>query len=396
MPDETIIIGHRGSIDHPENTLRAVEAALDAGASGVEVDVQRTLDGRLVLSHDQSLQRMAGTDLDLRTTGFADLHHVRIQGEPIALLRDALDLVKSRGGFIDVEVKHPDDFEAVCQAVIASGLRDVIVSSFWHQGVAGLKESFPGIKTAYIYSHYPKDISRYAKEVDFLKPHYSYLEAGHAEGTSAEAAHKGAQYEKLASRTIPWTVNNPEAVGRLVRMGVFGVITDMPAMGVSVRAQVRSEIQAMVQARGRTGLGGAGSRAGAGAGDGAEAGTGDGAGSRAGAGAGFVETEVDNGMAMDSMYMRMFLSMVDKQSVSINDNVISLEVVNNIFPLTIESAQMRDGLIEISEPLPFLWNVGNRVRFRVTVQGEAPMLTIGVREAGTVNIPVNDLALYLQ
>ena len=55
------VIGHRGGAALAlENTLAAIDAGLDAGADGVEVDVRRTADGGLVLMHDPDLARTTG------------------------------------------------------------------------------------------------------------------------------------------------------------------------------------------------------------------------------------------------------------------------------------------------------------------------------------------------
>jgi glycerophosphoryl diester phosphodiesterase len=55
---EIVVISHRGEhLQHPENTLPAYQAAIDAGADYFEVDVQTTADGKLVLMHDSTVNR---------------------------------------------------------------------------------------------------------------------------------------------------------------------------------------------------------------------------------------------------------------------------------------------------------------------------------------------------
>lgn len=59
---EIINFAHRGAAGHcPENTMASFARALELGATGIETDVQMTRDGKLVLIHDESLQRTAGT-----------------------------------------------------------------------------------------------------------------------------------------------------------------------------------------------------------------------------------------------------------------------------------------------------------------------------------------------
>ncbi|HNZ63712.1 MAG TPA: glycerophosphodiester phosphodiesterase family protein, partial [Bacillota bacterium] len=62
-----MIFAHRGvRKDFPENTMPAFRAALTMGLEGIELDVQRTADGRLVICHDENLKRLTGNDLLLK------------------------------------------------------------------------------------------------------------------------------------------------------------------------------------------------------------------------------------------------------------------------------------------------------------------------------------------
>jgi len=107
------IIGHRGTPTcprHPENTLPAIRAALAAGADGVEIDVQATRDGVLVLAHDPDLGRVLGTGPGtgpvVAASTFAELRGLRLlNGARVPTLVQALDLVADRRAFVVTEVK---------------------------------------------------------------------------------------------------------------------------------------------------------------------------------------------------------------------------------------------------------------------------------------------------
>ncbi len=107
------IVGHRGTPScpqHAENTVQSIRVALEAGADGVEVDVQATLDGVLVLAHDPDLGRVMGTGLGtgpiVARTPFAALRDLRLpNGEHIPALVEALDLVARRRACVVTEVK---------------------------------------------------------------------------------------------------------------------------------------------------------------------------------------------------------------------------------------------------------------------------------------------------
>lgn len=110
------VAAHRGdAVRAPENTLSAIESALDLGATLVEMDVQRTKDGVLVLHHDTSLLRMAGVPEPVSFYTYEELSAFDVgagfseefTGERIPTLEEALLLVKGRGSaLLDVKVEE--------------------------------------------------------------------------------------------------------------------------------------------------------------------------------------------------------------------------------------------------------------------------------------------------
>ena len=76
------LIAHRGEPETwPENSLAGFAGVLAAGAQHIETDVQLTRDGIAVLSHDSSLARVTGHDLEVATTDFAAIRNLPA-GEP--------------------------------------------------------------------------------------------------------------------------------------------------------------------------------------------------------------------------------------------------------------------------------------------------------------------------
>jgi glycerophosphoryl diester phosphodiesterase len=74
----TRVTAPRGSKAAPENSLAALKRALAAGADCVEIDVQQTADGQVVLMHDRDLRRMAGDPRDVNDVTLADLRPLRL------------------------------------------------------------------------------------------------------------------------------------------------------------------------------------------------------------------------------------------------------------------------------------------------------------------------------
>src|SRR5687768_551498 len=104
-----LVIAHRGDHRrHVENTLPAIEAAVAEGADLVEVDVQLTADGGVVVVHDSTFARLWG---DPRPVAAVDTLGVRALGtgdRRVPLLRDALELSRATGVPLVVDQKTPE------------------------------------------------------------------------------------------------------------------------------------------------------------------------------------------------------------------------------------------------------------------------------------------------
>ena len=100
-------IAHRGlALDADENTMRAFEAAVAAGADMLETDTHATADGLALAVHDADLQRIAGDPRRIDELSAAEAGAVRLAGdEPLAMLEDVLDTF--RGVQINIDVKAP-------------------------------------------------------------------------------------------------------------------------------------------------------------------------------------------------------------------------------------------------------------------------------------------------
>ena len=126
------IIAHRGEhIDCPENTLPAVQRAFELGVDGVEIDVQVSRDGVVVLCHDRNVKKMTGIDGDIDELTYEELKQLdfgsskgtKWRGTRIATLKEVLAILP-KGKFLHVEMKAPARtlLEPMIADVKASGL----------------------------------------------------------------------------------------------------------------------------------------------------------------------------------------------------------------------------------------------------------------------------------
>jgi glycerophosphoryl diester phosphodiesterase len=226
------VLGHRGSRDPgPENTVAAVDAALAAGADGVEIDVRRSADGDLVVVHDARLPRLGGRAVIRRST--ADL---RARGIP--LLHEVLDAWAGRGRIIieiknqpgqpDFDAPHERTAAALVELLRARGLTGrragVTVSSFDWFAIEHIRAAELGLPTGFLTM--PRmSVSgglSYARSAGHTELH-AHTSAVLASPTAAEQA------RQAGVRLVTWTVTSDRAASRLRDAGVDAIICDAPA-----------------------------------------------------------------------------------------------------------------------------------------------------------------------
>lgn len=226
------VLGHRGCIYEPENTIRSFERAFELGADGVELDTQSTSDGMIVVSHDRNLKRLVGFDFDIKEHTLKQLSEVKVKGESIPTLESILEIAKSKNKIVDVELKNPEDLTSVAKVVDSFNYDGFFISSFYHRAMFEGKSLYPHLRFAYLYIHSPRNISDYVKEIDFLKPYIEYFDES---------------YKDFASITIPWTVNEKSEFTLAKDLVVFGVITDVPDVILNFEKGVANRESIFVQ-----------------------------------------------------------------------------------------------------------------------------------------------------
>lgn len=252
------IYAHRGaSAVAPENTLPAFEKALELGADGIELDVQATADGMLVVLHDFVLERTTnGTGL-LRNHTLAQLTSIdagvhfddSFAGTPIPTLEQVFDLV-GEGCVVNVEIKNMDwnggrEAEPLARMIQQRRLYDqVIVSSFNPVALRKMRKLDPSVALGLLYStKQPRRSGRPGTLLRRIRPmplkHLALLlsRAWLSRDIAPEALHPYFEsidkqlVEKAHSRgqlVNTWTVNSGAEALRLARLGVDAIITDQP------------------------------------------------------------------------------------------------------------------------------------------------------------------------
>ena len=211
----TWVIAHRGaSADERENTIPAFERAIELGADYVELDVQASADGALVVFHDLDLDRLTPLRGPLRARTFAEL---REHGIP--LFGDVLELTRGRIGVM-AELRSAHLFrrhDLVGRTAAVLGDDDFLLS-FGRRTLQEARRRKPSLRVLQHvgYGVSIRAASRYARAVGFHDP---------------RVTRRGlARARKLGLETTVYTVNDASRMRALAAMGVDGIFSDRPAL----------------------------------------------------------------------------------------------------------------------------------------------------------------------
>lgn len=226
------LIGHRGQRTvngAPENTVAAVDAALAAGADGVEVDVRLTADGAAVCLHDPDLRRVASSTGLVHHLTYDELRRMPLAGgHVVPRLEEITEVVRGRGLLV-VEVKwNPTDRRPIAAAVVSvlrsARLGDrVVFSSFSSELLAQARRIDPQLCRALVTGPDLPAAGGLSRAVA----------AGHAELhahlRTVLADHEIAdEAQQRGCRLRCWTVNREVDARLLTVAGVGSFITDDP------------------------------------------------------------------------------------------------------------------------------------------------------------------------
>ena len=237
LEDSTQVTAHRGSsAAAPENTMAAVKLAIEDGADWVEIDVQETADGKVVVFHDSDFMKLAGVDLKIWDATMADLKDIDVgswfapqfKDERVPTLGKVLNECKGKAG-VNIELKyygHDEQLEQrVTDIVEAHGMTsDIVIMSLKVDAVEKMKSIRPDWKVGLLMSVSAGDLE--SLDVDFLA-----VNAGFANRGFIRSAHA------LDRDVYVWTVNDASTMSTMMSRGVDSLITDKPALARSVLEQ---------------------------------------------------------------------------------------------------------------------------------------------------------------
>lgn len=227
MKDMTCL-AHRGASGHePENTLLAIQKALELGAEWIEIDVF-PVEHELVIIHDDNLER---TTNGMGSVLQSSLKYLRSldagKGQQIPYLHEVFDIIGSRAK-LNIELKWIDTVERVV-STIEKYIKNhgwiydrLLISSLFHDEVKKAKLLLPGIMTAPVFlGPAPDNFIQIAMD---LESYSMSMDVDYINGEIVEKAHQ------IGLKVFVFTVNTIEGIEKMKNMGVDGVFTNYPEL----------------------------------------------------------------------------------------------------------------------------------------------------------------------
>lgn len=242
-PASPRVLAHRGlAVDAPENTMLAFLKALSVGADYIETDVHASQDGVAVVSHDETLSRVAGRAVRVDHLTMAELGRVALgHGQSFASLAEVLDAFPQAR--FNIDIKSENAVEPTVRAILdARAVNRVLIASFSDRRRKAAVAQLPGVATS---------ASRRASARAVAAARLGLVPA-------VRAALRGADAVQLPVRVgnVPivtprlvtamhsagvevhaWTINDVPTMERLFAMGVDGIVTDRADLALELLGQ---------------------------------------------------------------------------------------------------------------------------------------------------------------
>jgi glycerophosphoryl diester phosphodiesterase len=237
--EHPIRLAHRGSrLLWPENTMSAFQGAVDLGYRYIETDVHVTRDGRVVIFHDNDLERLSDGVGTFAKHDWADLRKLDVAfgfqpdadfplrgtGVTMPLFEEAVKSFPQQ--MWNVDLKQSGIAERVAAEVRRLGIEDrVLIGSFHDRRIRAFRHAAPDVATSAGPLEVARSLARRPRRHGGADA-YQVPERGSGmrlvTKRFVDRAHKADKHVHV------WTVNDPVDMRRLLDLGVDGIITDRP------------------------------------------------------------------------------------------------------------------------------------------------------------------------
>lgn len=242
--DEVTIVAHRGAAGKaPENTLAAVRQAIEDEADWVEIDVQESADGEIVVFHDSDFMKLADNEIKVWDATLGQMREIDIgswfdpvfSGETVPTLVEVLEAARGKAKVV-IELKYYGHDQQLEQRVVdivekANMVDDTAIMSLKYDAVTKVRALRPKWTIGLLSATAIGDLT--GLDADFLA-----VAQGMASRGFVRRAHEAGK------QVFVWTINDPVSMSRMMSFGVDGIITDEPEMARQVLAD-RAELSSV-------------------------------------------------------------------------------------------------------------------------------------------------------
>jgi len=227
------VLAHRGASAYaPENTLAAFRLAIEQRADWLEMDVQQTKDGQLVVFHDLRMERTTDGSGNLRDLTLEQVRQLdagrwysqQFAGERVPTFEEVVTLAQQHGVRIFPEVKDPRLYpgieERVAAVISAYEYEDqTIIQSFDMASLERLRQQNPRLKLAALYTATSPLRGDPPPGVSVIGPPWELVAA---DASLVRDAHAGGR------QVVVWSVESVANARPLIDARVDGIITSRP------------------------------------------------------------------------------------------------------------------------------------------------------------------------
>jgi len=237
IKDTVTVVAHRGAAGRaPENTLAAMRAAIEDGTDWLELDVQESADGKVVVMHDSDFMKLAGVDLKVWDGSLAEIRDIDIGSwfdpafaeERVPTLAEVLELARGKARVV-IELKYYGHDQQLEQRVIdiveqLDMANEVAIMSLKYAGIQKIRALRPNWAIGLLSATAIGNLADL--DVDFL-----------AVATGLATPGFVRRSQEQGKQVFVWTVNDAVSLSRMMSLGVDGIITDEPALAREVIAE---------------------------------------------------------------------------------------------------------------------------------------------------------------
>lgn len=231
------VVAHRGlSSKYPENTLIAYEAALQLNIDYLEIDIHKTADDKLVVIHDDSVDRTSNGTGKIKDYTMEQLQQLdyglwkgeSYRGQTILEFKDVLKLVKQYNKKLLIEIKKPEQYPGIEQLLLKQlkeaqvQSSNIVIQSFDIESIkkiyaTGVNYKLGVLISAKKYWYRRPNFKKIATFAHFINPNYKLVTT-----KFVATAHK------YNLEVMPYTVNDKVISAKLIKSNIDGIITDAP------------------------------------------------------------------------------------------------------------------------------------------------------------------------